>query len=275
MDQRIYSFGETVLDWGKPVSRVYIVKQGEVRLRKPVIKFEDMTTLDKLEQRSPEEDTLPAHLYKDRMKKAVPSVEVGIREQNHAIAEEYLFLKGLSKYRITVSSAKCALVSIPFMNVRTTLSTYDMYMDNVRESILQRHMIEINLRSDIEARGHISRGVNRGQAEETKRDELVQMSERIKKIQGHRVQNIDGLTFEKDIPQKFDESILHGSVIKDIEIAHDGHRDVIRTIVNEKKSKEEADCLKYILKEKLKEKLTNKKQLLVLSQYPGANSLLQ
>lgn len=267
MDQRSYTFGDTVFDWGKPISRLYIVKEGEVRLRKPLEQFENIATLDKIENKdlvSP----LPSALYKDKAKQALSSVEVAIRERNHMIAEEYLFMRGTAKYRVQVSSASCTLASIPFMNIRMTLSTYDMYLNGVREQILQRHVIETNLRSDIEARGYVGRGINPENVEEKRQDELIRVSATVKKIQDHRAWAIEGLTLDRQSQQSFVKPHWSNETVIDRELVANSHMFMQKVADVDRRSKEEAESLKNRLKEKLQD---FKKP----SQFNGVNSILK
>ena len=195
MKEQDIAFGETIFDWEKPIGRFYYIRDGEVILRVKKEKNSFQNELSKknvLRKAGRIDDQLPA-LLNDKLWTENNYVDISLLGKGECFAEEFLFVKGNPKYRAVVASARCQLVSIPFMSLRLTLSTYSMYTDSAREKIVQRYVTNQNLRADIHARGQLSLGERSADVVENAMNNWLSTAANVSTVAGIRADKVEGL----------------------------------------------------------------------------------
>lgn len=200
MEEINFSFGDIIFECGKSLNKLYIVISGRVQLRQPLavgdseIGVQPILSDDQKELRK-------CRFYNGKLKTPKVEQDICIRETSHMVGEEHVFMRGLTNYKAVVISSNCAMASIPFSSVRLTLATYDMYLDEVRDRILQRFILESNLRADIKARGLVGQGLSSDVALESKNGQMAELTQKIASIPGVRSPKYKGLTVADNNPK--------------------------------------------------------------------------
>lgn len=134
-----FRYGDVILPYDRPVTELYIVKQGSVRLQR--LKLRDRDDIEnKLMLKSMElssERDFNKYMASD-FRKDTDFEDFCYRGQWQTIGEEYFYNRQSSQYRVVVNSADAIIVTIPYHLISTTLSTFEMFSDIMRQKIVEK-----------------------------------------------------------------------------------------------------------------------------------------
>lgn len=134
MEEKTYGIGEVVVDWNKTIDRMYIIKEGEVKLlrKKRQVITEEHRLTKALE--GIKSDIEPSPLIIPDLKAPKTYEEVGIRSAKQCFGEEYFFIKEPCSYRVCVTTEHASIISVPFDKLDVTLKKYDFYKEGRADS---------------------------------------------------------------------------------------------------------------------------------------------
>lgn len=153
MDIRTHQFGDIIVDWGKPISKMYFVKDGTVKiLRKKLGIDPDTEQIKESVFKSGQESLKTMRNVAKFLLDSKEYDEIAIREKNQTFGEEYFYLQTTTKFRAVVNSASATIVSIPFADMRKTFTTFEMYKQEMAETIVNKITQQKEWRRDIDVR---------------------------------------------------------------------------------------------------------------------------
>ena len=136
-----YRFGDEVLAHGSPVSQLLIVKSGSVKLQR--IKPVQVDVAEEIQNKLTSNTILEPRvrsLLVATSNKDTDFEDIALRNAGQTICEEYIFgEQRAAAYRVIVNSAEATVVTIPFDLIGTTLATFEMFQDDVKQAIEARH----------------------------------------------------------------------------------------------------------------------------------------
>lgn len=134
-----HRYGEVILPFDKAVTKLYIVKQGSVRLQRLRLKNdEEIETEAMIKNIEQSVDIKGMKYLANEFRKETDFEDFCQRGQWQTFGEEYFYKRVPSEYRAVVSSAECMVVTIPFHLIANTLSTFEMYCDIMRTKITEK-----------------------------------------------------------------------------------------------------------------------------------------
>lgn len=129
MEEKTFGIGEVVIDWNKTIDRLYIIKEGEVKLlRKKRQVFTEQHRLTKALEGF-NSDIEPPPLIVPDLKAPKTYEEIGIRSAKQCFGEEYFFIREPCSYRVCVTTEHSAIITVPFDKLEMTLKKYDFYKE--------------------------------------------------------------------------------------------------------------------------------------------------
>lgn len=153
MDIKTHQFGDIVVDWGKPISRMYFVKEGSVKiLRKKLGVDPDSELVKQSVFKSGQESIKTMKNVAKFLLDSQEYDEIALREKNQTFGEEYFYLDSNTKFRAVVDSAHATIVSIPFADMRKTFTTFEMYKQVMSETIVNKTTQQMEWRRGIDVR---------------------------------------------------------------------------------------------------------------------------
>lgn len=138
-----YRYSDVVVEHKAPVEKLYIIKEGSVRLQqlKPVFKNEHQESRERLFD----------NLYLDprirdyRVSKNIIETkykDLAQRDTGQSFCEEYFLRENRqSEVRVIVSSATATIVTISFELMSSTLTTYEKFRNQVKQAIEFTHSL--------------------------------------------------------------------------------------------------------------------------------------
>jgi len=134
MEEKTFRIGEAVIDWNKTIDRMYIIKEGQVKLlRKKRQVFTEETQLTKGLEGGLTDIEQPPLIVPD-LKAPKSYEEIGIRSAKQCFGEEYFFIKEPCGYRVCVTTEHASIIAIPFDKLEATLKKYDFYKEGTAGS---------------------------------------------------------------------------------------------------------------------------------------------
>ena len=136
-----YRYSNTILEYKQPIDRLYIIKSGNVRLQ--IIKPSHFDENEIIQQTLDKELAIEPKVNQLKVQKKYYDTDyedIAQRNTSQTFCEEYYFSKNrVTDYRVIVNSAVAVIVTIPFSLIFTTLSTFEMFQDDMKEAIESHH----------------------------------------------------------------------------------------------------------------------------------------
>lgn len=125
-----YQRGDVIFDWNKNIDRLYIIKEGEVKLlRRKKVHSTDEYVLGSILDGRKEEFEKPMMLIPD-LKMPKMFEEIGMRSNRQCFGEEHFVIKQPTSYRAIVCSEIATIVTIPFTSVSLSLKgNFDFFKE--------------------------------------------------------------------------------------------------------------------------------------------------
>lgn len=153
MEIRTHQFGDIIVDWGKPISKMYFVKEGSVKiLRKKLGIDPDTEQIKESVFKAGQESIKTMRNVAKFLLDSKEYDEIAVREKNQTFGEEYFYLQTATKFRAVVNSASATIVSIPFADMRKTFTTFEMYKQEMADTIITKITQQKEWRRDIDVR---------------------------------------------------------------------------------------------------------------------------
>lgn len=136
-----YTMGQVVYNWEQPVSSIFFVQEGQVKLlrRKDLIGPTDEQKMLLRLQQKPLEERIPPHMCVRAMKTTTEYIEIAQRQQNQSFFEENFVLENDSGYKVVCSSETAVICELPFQSLETALKSFEMFREGIFSKILEHH----------------------------------------------------------------------------------------------------------------------------------------
>lgn len=138
-----FRHSDVLVEFQTKIKRLFIIKNGSVRIQKLKPKELENEDLGKVIDRMDQFLVKPPRLVTD----FVDVCELG---QGEVICEEYFYKKSTPcQYQAVVCSAEALIAEIPFDLISATLSAFEMYIESMKEAVLARHKVRNNQPSEL------------------------------------------------------------------------------------------------------------------------------
>ena len=141
MTFKTYRFSDTVLEHEDIINNLYIVKEGELRLQRlKIVRGDEDAIIKKKLGHGEIVEHRVLQLISKKVNHITDYKDMAIRTRGQPFGEEYIFSKDKrSPYRAIVNSASAIIVTISFELILNTLSTFEMFQDEMKSAIETKH----------------------------------------------------------------------------------------------------------------------------------------